>query len=206
MKETLLIIFVKNPVLGKAKTRLAATVGDEVALEIYRLLLRKTRQESIALESDKIVYYSDSIDQNDLWDDHAFFKAIQSGNDLGEKITDAFRNAFGRGYKRVCIIGSDCYDLSQDLIQQSFEALKQHDAVIGPAEDGGYYLLGMSSFNPQFFANKAWSTETVARDTIKDFEAGGLSYKVLPTLNDIDTEADLGPWAHKVFRGIANPT
>lgn len=199
MKEELLIIFVKNPRLGKAKTRLAATVGNDKALAIYKLLLERTRDESIGLEGDKVVYYSDFVDQDDLWDNSSFLKALQRGEELGEKITHAFQTAFTKGYKRVCIIGSDCYDLTQSRIQNAFESLRQHDVVIGPAQDGGYYLLGMSAFHPKLFTNKRWSTDTVARDTIRDFESGNLRYEILPTLSDVDTEEDLGPWADEVL-------
>lgn len=199
MKSDLLIIFVKNPVLGKAKTRLAATIGNERALNVYKLLLEKTRQETIHLSVDKVVYYSDFTDQSDLWDNVSYQKKLQQAGHLGVKISSAFSQAFTDGYQRVCIIGSDSYDLMQSHIESAFISLKENEAVIGPAEDGGYYLLGMSKMNTQLFENKNWSTETVGPDTIKDFKALNLSYEVLPTLNDIDTEADLGDWAKPVL-------
>lgn len=195
MNTDLLIILVKNPVLGKAKTRLAATVGDQRALNIYKLLLEKTRVETIDLAVDKMVYYSDHVDTSDLWDNDRYQKAIQVTGDLGTKMTSAFEKAFQTGYERVCIIGSDCYEMTQTHLEDAFKALQRKDALIGPAVDGGYYTLGMSRFIPELFEHKVWSTDTVASDTIKDFENFGLNYGVLPTLNDVDTEDDLGPWA-----------
>ncbi|MBO3699008.1 TIGR04282 family arsenosugar biosynthesis glycosyltransferase [Roseivirga sp. E12] len=199
MKADLLIIFVKNPILGKAKTRLAATIGDVKALEVYKLLLEKTRLETADLDVDKVVYYSDYVDESDLWDNTTYAKAVQSTGDLGIKITTAFNKAFQDGYQRVCIIGSDCYDMTQNHLEQAFESLKFRDTIIGPAADGGYYTIGMSRYFPELFEQKVWSTETVGSDTIKDFEALDLNYQVLETLNDVDTEDDLGPWAKTVM-------
>lgn len=205
MKTDLLIIFVKNPVLGRAKTRLAATIGDERALAIYELLLEKTRLETTGLLADKVVYYSEFTDNSDMWGNDIYQKRLQEVGDLGVKMSAAFSQAFTDGYQRVCIIGSDSYDLTQAHMASAFKALQSNDAVIGPAEDGGYYLLGLSKMTSQLFVNKHWSTETVGSDTIKDFEVLSLSYAELPTLNDIDTEADLGDWAKPVFEKPANP-
>lgn len=205
MKSDLLIILVKNPVLGKAKTRLAATIGDESALEIYKILLERTRLETTQLSTDKVVYYSDFIDHSDLWDNDKYFKMLQPSGDLGNKISSAFNQAFTDGYQRVCIIGSDSYDLKQAHLESGFSALQRNEAVIGPAEDGGYYLLGISQMNAKLFEKKIWSTDTVASDTIKDFKALNLSYEVLPALNDIDTEADLGNWAKPILEKSIKP-
>jgi rSAM/selenodomain-associated transferase 1 len=199
MNSDLLIIFVKNPILGKAKTRLAATIGDEQALKVYQLLLEKTKHETVNLNLDKLVYYSDHIDNSDLWKNQSYDKEVQVPGNLGIKMASAFEKAFQDGYQRVCIIGSDCYEMSQAHLESAFKMLKSNDAVIGPAEDGGYYTIGMSRFIPELFENKAWSTDTVGADTIKNFENLALSYEVLPTLNDVDTEGDLGPWADAII-------
>jgi len=204
MTKDLLIVFVKNPALGKAKTRLAATIGDKKALDIYQVLLDKTKQETVGLGTDKVIYYSEFIDKNDLWDNDVYQKELQVSGNLGEKISAAFHKAFADGYERICIIGSDCYDLTQQHLATAFTALQTKQAVIGPAEDGGYYLLGISKLNPQLFENKNWSTDTVGADTIKDFESLGMPYTILPTLNDIDTEADLGNWANHILEPSTN--
>ena len=191
MKKKLLIIFVKNPVLGKAKTRLAATVGDAKALGIYKLLLKRTVEITTELSCDKVVFYSEFIDNQDVWDNDVYQKRIQVVGDLGEKMSKAIEQEFDLGYESICIIGSDCYDLSSEILDAAFKILEKKDAVIGESEDGGYYLLGMNKLNPVFFENKKWSTDTVAADTIDDFRNGNLTFGKLPVLNDIDEEKDL---------------
>lgn len=195
MNKSLLIIFAKNPELGKVKTRLAATVGNEVALAVYFQLLNKTKQETAAVSADKVVYYSNYVEEGDLWDDAIYTKSAQQGDDLGQRMQNAFEQAFAKGYERVCIIGSDLMDLSTEVIEQAFEKLNQRDVVVGPSEDGGYYLLGMNQMIPDLFKNKAWSTDEVFIATRDDARRLGLSMAELPVLNDIDTEKDLGDWA-----------
>ena len=189
--STCLILFVRDPVLGKVKTRLAVSIGDEQALGVYKLLLNHTHTITAGLNCTKYVYYADRVISVDLWDKGNFIKAVQSGNDLGERMLHAFQSAFDDGYKKVVIIGSDCFQLSTELIFSAFDALNQYDAVIGPAEDGGYYLLGLKKLVPAIFKDKTWSTNSVCRDTIKDIESMNLSYKLLPILNDVDEAADL---------------
>ena len=188
---TCLILFVRDPVLGKVKTRLAVSIGDEQALRVYKLLLNHTRTITVGLNCTKYVYYADSVISVDLWDKGNFIKAVQSGNDLGERMLHAFQSAFDDGYKKVVIIGSDCFQLSTELIISAFDVLNHYDAVIGPAEDGGYYLLGLKKLVPAIFKDKTWSTNSVCRDTIKDIESMNLSFKLLPILNDVDEAADL---------------
>lgn len=193
-----LIIFVKNPILGKAKTRLAVSIGNAGALAVYELLLSQTAKITENLPVDKVVYYDQFVDDNDMWSNEQFQKTLQANGDLGLKMETAFYNAFQEGYDKVCIIGSDCFDLSQEYLELAFSTLDNDDAVIGPAKDGGYYLLGLSGFYPDFFNEKTWSTSTVAQDTIKDFEKLGLSFSELPVLSDVDVVEDLGPWADQV--------
>jgi len=191
VKKKLLIIFVKNPVLGKAKTRLAATIGDEKALEIYKILLKRTDEITSSLLFDKAVFYSEFIDNQDVWSNDTYQKEIQVQGGLGMKMSAAIKQKFAEGYGSICIIGSDCYDLSSEIIDAAFKILEEKDAVIGESEDGGYYLLGMNKLHPVFFENKNWSTKTVATDTVEDFRKGNLTFGKLPVLNDIDEEKDL---------------
>lgn len=190
-KERLLIIFVKNPVLGKVKTRLAKTVGAEKALFIYKALLTHTKEISLSVEAAKAVFYSDLIDEQDLWCASIFEKYKQEGNDLGERMYHAFELGFSKGYQHIVIIGSDCLDLSSNLIDEAFENLANHDFVIGPAKDGGYYLLGMKKLCKDVFEHKNWSTSTVLQETMKDLEALNATCYYLPVLSDIDEENDL---------------
>jgi rSAM/selenodomain-associated transferase 1 len=116
---------------------------------------------------------------------------VQQGPTLGEKMQEAFEKMFTAGYKRVCIIGSDCYELTTTIIDNAFTALEKNDAVIGPAADGGYYLLGLGKMIPAVFGNKEWSTDTVYQSTIADFKNAGCSYEILPILNDVDNIEDV---------------
>jgi rSAM/selenodomain-associated transferase 1 len=186
-----LIIFVKNPVLGKVKTRLADALGEENALMVYQKLLQHTCLITINITADKYVFYSEYIDHNDLWKDEAYKKELQYGNDLGEKMRNAFEMLFQKGYKEVVIIGSDCYELTEEIIMNAFYQLKEKDVVIGPAKDGGYYLLGMNVFISQLFTGKSWSTSKVSQQTLTEIESFNYSMYQLPVLNDVDTPADV---------------
>jgi rSAM/selenodomain-associated transferase 1 len=189
--KSLLIIFYRNPKLGKVKTRLAASVGNQRALDIYRKLAMHTRSVTENLPLDKIVFYSDSIDLMDMWPNATFLKAFQEGNDLGERMKNAFVAGFETGYTSICIIGTDCFQLTPAIITEAFDALKSTDAVLGPASDGGYYLLGMNKPYIKLFQNKNWSSESVLADTICDLESMNLSHATLQELADVDTEDDL---------------
>ena len=191
MQKELLLIFIKNPESGKAKSRLAATLGPEKALYIYKQLLYHTRQISQKLPVALALYYSDFIPAVDEWDSELYIKMVQSGADLGEKMKRAFQEQFTQGYNRVCIIGSDCFELTSDIILEAFAKLEEHDVVIGPAADGGYYLLGMKYLQPNLFQGKNWSTDSVLKDTLADIKQSGLSVALLPSLTDVDEEKDL---------------
>ena len=188
--EQALIIFVKNPVLGKVKTRLAATIGDQEALRVYEALLAHTQEEVNRLKNTTVfVFYSDQF-ENDNWN-RTYFKMNQEGIDLGERMNHAFDTILTRKYAKTVIIGSDCYDLNAEIIQDGFDALNDYDSVVGPSEDGGYYLLGLKESTPSIFKNITWSTDTVLKETETKLQALNKTYTLLPTLNDIDTEEDL---------------
>ncbi|MGJ8761562.1 TIGR04282 family arsenosugar biosynthesis glycosyltransferase [Polaribacter sp. R2A056_3_33] len=187
--KNLLLIFTRNPELGKAKTRLAKTVGDEKALEIYKFLLEKTRNISSEVTSDKAVYYSVKIRENDIWDAKSYQKHQQVGEDLGIRMLNAFKNSFDAGYKKVMIIGSDLYDLTSKNIENAFKKLDTNDVVLGPAEDGGYYLLGMNALQENIFKNKDWGTASVRKDTLTDLQDKAVF--LLEELNDVDVFEDI---------------
>ncbi|CAA9255925.1 MAG: Glycosyltransferase [uncultured Adhaeribacter sp.] len=190
MTKQLLIIFVKNAVAGKVKTRLAATIGPEKALEVYRVLLQRTHDITLILPISKAVYYSDFIEE-DIWNPLFYEKYVQNGSDLGARMQHAFAAGFAAGFEQICIIGSDCYELTAPIISQAFEKLDNNDVVIGPAEDGGYYLLGMKKQNNAFFNGKTWSTSTVLQDTLNNVKDAGQTVALLPELTDVDEEKDL---------------
>ncbi|WP_298900503.1 TIGR04282 family arsenosugar biosynthesis glycosyltransferase [uncultured Psychroserpens sp.] len=189
MTESALIIFTRNPELGKCKTRLAKTLGDQSALDIYKYLLQHTVNIAKKTEADRYVFYSESINYNDIWSNDFFNKKLQNGSDLGMRMLNAFNELLNLGYKKVIIIGSDLLDLNERVIAEASSALDYHDVVIGPAEDGGYYLLGLKKMYPKLFKNKDWGTETVRQDTLKDLQNGNVH--LLKELNDIDTFDDM---------------
>ena len=186
-----LIIFVRNPELGKVKTRLAATIGDVAALRIYNQLLVHTRNISEAVARDKFIFYAPAITEEDMWFGDGYFKCTQAAGDLGYRMQEAFQHVFSKGYKKAVIIGSDCIELTPGIIEDAYLQLNQRDLVIGPAVDGGYYLLGMKTLYPELFANKKWSTDSVFAETIAAVKALGLTYAAMPLLNDVDEEKDV---------------
>jgi uncharacterized protein len=191
MKQ-LLMIFAKNPMLGKVKTRLARDIGEAKALEVYLKLLTHTSIISSAIPQDKRVFYSDFIPELDVYFDKTHFqKRLQVGDTLGNRMKNAFADSFADGYSSVVIIGSDCPELNQDILLSAFELFSNYDVVIGPATDGGYYLLGTRLWLPEIFENKNWSTETVLSDTIQDLNRLNIKYALLPYLSDVDEEKDL---------------
>ncbi len=191
--DNLLIIFARPPVLGKVKTRLAATLGGEKTLKIYEFLLAKTLSEADKVaNADKLIF---SSEKSDFWQNHQFNYSTQTGADLGEKMQNAFAWAFAANYKQVIIIGADCYELNANILTLGFETLRKQAAVIGQAKDGGYYLLGIKQLHIDLFVAKKWSTASVFEATVADFRRLGLNYAILPILSDVDVEADLGDWA-----------
>lgn len=191
MGEKAIILFVRNPILGEVKTRLAATIGKENALEIYKKLLDHTRSITTDLPCDKFVFYADYINEQDIWKNEIYNKRIQDGEDLGERMTGAFQSLLGSGYKEVLIIGSDCYELSQQHLEEAFEMLQRTDVVIGPATDGGYYLLGLKEPTPELFTDMAWSKAGVFSETLSRLQNLNRNYLLLPVRNDIDEVEDL---------------
>jgi len=188
MKNSALIIFIKNIEPGKVKTRLAATVGNEMALKIYKELLRHTRDISLSLNVDRQLFYSTEIEE-DEWSTEHFQKNVQTGQGLGERMSSAFRQITNT-HQKVIIVGSDCASLTTSILEEAFAKLDDHDFVIGPALDGGYYLLGMNAYYPTVFENIEWSTEQVFPQTIKQIQLLDKTYALLPTLSDIDYEED----------------
>jgi len=187
----LLIIFIKNPVKGKVKTRLAKEIGADKALEVYQDLLNHTHSITQNLPFNKDLYYSERVDENDLWSSADYQKKVQQGEELGSKMSNAFNAGFKEGKSPICIIGSDCFELSEDILLDAFEKLKDFDFVIGPARDGGYYLLGMNEHSPSLFNDKLYSTSKVCEEAIHEIKKLGKSYFLLPKLSDIDTLKDL---------------
>lgn len=191
MPKEKLIIFVKNEELGKTKTRLAADIGDQQALSVYQKLLEWTFKQTNDLKITKEVWYSGFIPENDIWERGDYRKRLQSGEDLGKRMSGAFQQTFEEEeFEKAVIIGSDCAELTSGIIQSAFKKLDTHELVIGPAEDGGYYLLGMRAFHPQVFEEIEWGTESVFNETVEIIKESGASFARLEELNDVDTLKD----------------
>jgi hypothetical protein len=184
-----LIIFTRNPELGKCKTRLAATVGNESALEIYNFLLAHTASITQDIAADVFIFYSETIEINDIWNSNTYKKLLQTRGDLGAKMKHAFETVFNKGYTDVIIIGSDIYELTTSDIEKAFQKLHKNNVVIGPAVDGGYYLLGLQTIYPAIFKNKEWGTNTVLKDSLLDLKEE--TVVLLDKKNDVDYYEDI---------------
>lgn len=186
--KNLLIIFVKNIILGKVKTRLAKTIGDVGAFKIYSELVNITEKATSNITADKHIYFSDVIISS-KWKENKKF--VQEGVDLGIKMQNAFQNGFDEGYENILLIGSDLPKISSTLINQGFEKLATNDVVFGPAEDGGYYLIGLSTMVPSIFEDKPWSQSELLTVTLAHLKSKKQTVGMMETLNDIDTFEDL---------------
>lgn len=188
MSKELVIIFVKNIKLGKVKTRLAKTIGNQGAFEVYSELVKVTEKATTNLLADKHIYFSDAI-VDSKW--KGTYKTVQDGIDLGARMKNAFKKGFVDGYERIVLIGSDLPDISANHIHRGLKALEKNEAVFGPAEDGGYYLIGLSKMHEAVFNNKPWSKTNLLEETLNELEENNVAFTTLETLNDIDTFEDL---------------
>ncbi len=188
MKKEVLLVFQKNEVLGRVKTRLAAGLGEKQALDIYRKLLDKTYFELNKVSVPIHTYYSEFIPEKP---NHAADQfQIQVGQDLGERMKNAFAANFDFGAEKVVLIGTDCPTLQSQHLLQAFEVLNDSDLVLGPATDGGYYLIGMKRRADFLFEGITWSTADVLSQTLSLASQWGLRTTLLPELSDIDTQED----------------
>lgn len=189
MEKKLVLVFTRNPELGKVKTRLAVTIGEKNALKVYVHLLDHTKQCIAQVNAFRRVLYSNEIVLNDIWDTATFEKDIQQGTDLGLRMKNAFEKGFKNGYDKIVIVGSDLATLESKDIEDAFKLLDENEVVIGPAEDGGYYLLGLKTIPNGIFENKNWGTNTVLSDTLTNLS--NINTAFLRMQNDIDTIDDI---------------
>ena len=193
--QTALIIFAKAPVVGQVKTRLCPPLTPDEAASLHGSLVLDLLERCQALNGcDRIMAGSPTAD-------HPFFGAMktrfkvpiweQVGEDLGARMAHAFRSAIGSRYQSAIIIGTDIPGITAPLITTARKALHDHDLVLGPSVDGGYYLIGLRKPVPELFVGIPWSTDTVCSLTREKAQALGLSVKMLPVLRDLDTIEDL---------------
>lgn len=196
-----LLVFARVPALGRVKSRLAAGVGEPAALAAYHELLAITRTAIVEAGMPATIWLADAAGPEPTATETQEWAGLaaccQPPGDLGERMTAAFAAAFAAGASRVAIIGTDCPGLRASHLRQAFALLEEHDVVLGPATDGGYYLLGMRQPQPELFRNKTWSTASVLADTLADAQRLGHSVALLPELRDVDTADDLAAWRAK---------
>jgi uncharacterized protein len=179
----------RPPRLGKVKTRLAETLGAEKALAVYRRLLDHTFKVVRESHLGAKVFWSE--EDKEAVRGYRLLSGIQKGNDLGERMADAFLRTNKSRHIFMIMIGTDCFELRESLLHDAVESLNTHQVVIGPSEDGGYYLLATRGYYPELLANKSWSSPRLLEETIGQLEDLQISYHLLETLNDIDTLDDL---------------
>jgi len=192
MVNNLLIVFTKNSIPGTVKTRIGAKIGEKAALLIHHLLLDKTKNliSKINEEIKVKIYYSNHIDGDDIWPREPG-KEIQVDADLGNRMQRAFLNELGSGAGKVCLIGTDILDFDKSTMERAFEILSKSDIAIGPATDGGYYLIGMKEYHPELFRDIRWGSDRVLKDTIARVNALNLSYELTVELIDVDEVEDI---------------
>ncbi len=190
MPKKLLLVFAKNKLFGLVKTRLAQSIGNEAAFKVYEQLFHLTETETQHVKGiDVHVYFSHEIDESS-WGNTPKF--VQQGQDLGARMSTAFKEGFKAGYTQIVGIGADLPDLTSKRIEAAFEELECNDFVFGPAADGGYYLIGLNGDKGLYvFEDKPWSTAELLNLTVAEIEANNHSLFLLEELNDIDTLEDL---------------
>jgi rSAM/selenodomain-associated transferase 1 len=191
MSHRRLLVFVKEPVAGRVKTRLAATIGAEAALEVYCQLLAIT---GAAISRSGISCHV-AVDGGEVpWEIMGLLPgpwSVQAGEDLGARMDHAMAQAFSEGAGAVVLIGSDLPDLKAGVLEDAFGRLEDHDMVLGPALDGGFYLVGLRRYVPELFLSLPWSTDRVFALTRARAHELGLSCDLLPVLQDLDDAQDL---------------
>jgi rSAM/selenodomain-associated transferase 1 len=192
MTDNQLLIFVKNLLPGTVKTRLAKDIGQDMAMEVYKELVSYTSEITDKIKDiDKAVYYSQYVELWDFFNDDRYHKSIQEGNDLGQRMLNAFYDSFENGYQKAVLIGSDIPDISKKVIMDAFDKLDDHDLVVGPAEDGGYYLLGMKDAHRELFDGMTYSHAEVYEQLIEAAENKQLKVATVKMLFDLDTKEDM---------------
>lgn len=191
MKQAI-IVFQKALILGEVKTRLAATLGEEDSLNIYRQLLEHTHKVVASINNTSVFIFQNKFPERLPISTQPHFHFFeQQGKDLGEKMFLAFQEVFNLGFTKVLIIGTDCIDLTKTHLSEAMNQLDRNTCVIGPATDGGYYLLGLTRPVPELFRGIQWSSPEVFNDSVSILNSLQITFSTIETLSDIDTEEDL---------------
>ena len=195
--QNALIVFVRYPEKGKVKTRLAEGTNKNFASGVYKLCAEKIFRELNSLKKfNKYVFYSEEKDRDRIikWTKKKFLYFAQQGDNLGEKMNNAFEFVLSQYNQKAIIVGSDIPDLSKEIILQAEETLNESDIVIGPSHDGGYYLLGMKNVHKNLFKDIEWGSRLVFNSTMEKALSLNLKVKESQMLRDIDTKEELDNW------------
>jgi len=191
-------IMARYPIEGKTKTRLSEGLGHQKATQFYQLCAQSIFQEMSQLPKEVSKYVFFLGDQCNLnikdWTGNDYVIKTQIGDDLGQRLYNAFEGLFANKIDQVIIIASDIPDISAKDIIKATIALQTHDLILGPAQDGGYYLIGLSKLHPELFFNIHWGSDTVLKETLSVATSLELKSFLLTTLIDIDTIDNLSTW------------
>lgn len=199
MDHEQLIIFTRYPEPGKTKTRMIPKLGEEGAARLQRRMTEHTIKQARKLFGNRTLWIEVHFTGGNQffmqeWLGSDLVYKQQDKGDLGQRMKFAFQQSFAAGMQRIVMIGIDCPDVNQSILDDAFEALKQNDLVVGPAEDGGYYLIGLSRFIPELFTGIDWGTATVLAKTKETARQLALTINYLPLLKDVDRPEDLEIW------------
>jgi rSAM/selenodomain-associated transferase 1 len=198
------IIFIRSPLQGKVKTRLAKTLGEEKAAGFYRLCIEAIIHEisQLSREVDRYVFFTEPIFgyKTEQLLGSGFKIEVQEGESLGQRLCHAISSVFESGAQKAIAVASDVPDLTYDIIEKALNSLDKSDIVIGPCYDGGYYLIGMKRLYQELFKDISWGTELVIQQTLAKIKDYRLTLEQLPVLIDIDTEEDLRRWIERKGR------
>ncbi len=188
-----LVVFARSPVPGSVKTRLSPALPASLAAQLYRAMLADAIDAAAGTEADERILYWSRVgsEEPSVPVPGGFVVRHQVGIDLGERLAAAFAALLAGPTDRVVVIGADCPDLDSARIERAFTALEAHDLVLGPASDGGYYLIGLRPPAPPLFDGVAWGTGRVLEQTLARARRAGLAVSMLGELADFDTPADL---------------
>lgn len=205
-----IIVFARLPVIGKVKTRLAKDLGIDFATSFYKVCAEHTFNEVLKLKRTGIAPFlfcseESEFDEVRNWSKNKFRYFLQQGYDLGERMLNAFNTIINAGYRNIILVGTDSPGITAELMNDALDLLKKYKCVIGPSDDGGYYLIGFHSTVYDLFHGMEWSTDSVFSKTIERLKGENLSYFVMEEMIDIDTKEDLKKWNNNYISALVHP-
>lgn len=197
-----LLIFTRYPEPGQVKTRLIPALGADAAALLYRQMVEHTLQQARALQqirsiSIEIWFTGGSNAQMQDWLGQDLIYERQPPSDLGDRLSYALQTTFNKGNTSAVIIGTDCPELNPVILEQSFSGLQHNELILGPAKDGGYYLIGLQRLIRELFVGISWSTAEVFQQTNQIAENLNLTRAYLTPLSDVDVPQDLAIWEQR---------